>query len=196
MQAERREAAADDRQHLRLRDLHARSAGARGQLESRRRADQRLSRGRDPGRELLALLHRRGRRQRAAGATSWRSAAREGRFEEEGWRIRKDGSRFWASVVIAPMRDTARTARRLRQDHARPDPASKVGRRTRQAGAGAGGGSTARRIPVDRLTRAQDAAHRTSAATPDRPGQSLADGSESRRQASTAPCGSPNASPS
>ncbi|WP_420145134.1 PAS domain S-box protein [Sphingobium sp.] len=27
----------------------------------------------------------------------------EGRFEAEGWRIRKDGSRFWASVVIAPI---------------------------------------------------------------------------------------------
>jgi len=27
---------------------------------------------------------------------------REGRFEGEGWRVRKDGSRFWAEVVIAP----------------------------------------------------------------------------------------------
>jgi PAS domain S-box-containing protein len=27
-------------------------------------------------------------------------ALKEGRFEEEGWRVRKDGSRFWASVVI------------------------------------------------------------------------------------------------
>lgn len=32
-------------------------------------------------------------------------AAREGRFEEEGWRVRKDGSRFWASVVITALRD-------------------------------------------------------------------------------------------
>jgi PAS domain S-box-containing protein len=31
-------------------------------------------------------------------------AAREGQFEEEGWRLRKDGSRFWASVVIAALR--------------------------------------------------------------------------------------------
>jgi len=29
-----------------------------------------------------------------------RVAAREGRFEREGWRVRKDGSRFWAHVVI------------------------------------------------------------------------------------------------
>src|SRR3954453_13641081 len=27
-------------------------------------------------------------------------AAEEGRFEKEGWRVRKDGSRFWAHVVI------------------------------------------------------------------------------------------------
>jgi PAS domain S-box-containing protein len=32
-------------------------------------------------------------------------AKREGRYEEEGWRIRKDGSRFWASVVITALRD-------------------------------------------------------------------------------------------
>jgi PAS domain S-box-containing protein len=32
-------------------------------------------------------------------------AAREGRHAEEGWRIRKDGSRFWASVTISAVRD-------------------------------------------------------------------------------------------
>jgi len=32
-------------------------------------------------------------------------AARVGRFEDEGWRVRKDGSRFWASVVITALRD-------------------------------------------------------------------------------------------
>src|SRR5436309_12647564 len=32
-------------------------------------------------------------------------AKREGRYEEEGWRIRKDGTRFWASVVITALRD-------------------------------------------------------------------------------------------
>jgi PAS domain S-box-containing protein len=34
-------------------------------------------------------------------------AIRDGRFEEEGWRIRKDGSRFWANVVITTLRDDA-----------------------------------------------------------------------------------------
>ena len=32
-------------------------------------------------------------------------AVREGRFENQGWRIRKDGSRFWANVVIDVIRD-------------------------------------------------------------------------------------------
>ena len=32
-------------------------------------------------------------------------AARDGRFEDEGWRIRKDGTRFWANVVITALRD-------------------------------------------------------------------------------------------
>jgi PAS domain S-box-containing protein len=32
-------------------------------------------------------------------------AAREGRFEEEGWRLRQDGSRFWANVVITALRN-------------------------------------------------------------------------------------------
>lgn len=32
-------------------------------------------------------------------------ALREGRFEAEGWRVRKDGSRFWAHAVLDPIRD-------------------------------------------------------------------------------------------
>jgi PAS domain S-box-containing protein len=34
-----------------------------------------------------------------------RIATSEGRYEEEGWRVRKDGSLFWASVVITALRD-------------------------------------------------------------------------------------------
>jgi PAS domain S-box-containing protein len=33
-----------------------------------------------------------------------RTATQEGRFEAEGWRVRKDGTRFWANVVIDPIR--------------------------------------------------------------------------------------------
>ena len=31
------------------------------------------------------------------------TATREGRYEEEAWRVRKDGSRFWANVLITPV---------------------------------------------------------------------------------------------
>ncbi len=43
---------------------------------------------------------------RAAGVPSraLQIAVDDGRFEAQGWRIRKDGSRFWASVVIQPLR--------------------------------------------------------------------------------------------
>jgi two-component system, chemotaxis family, CheB/CheR fusion protein len=33
--------------------------------------------------------------------------AREGRVEDEGWRLRKDGSRFWANEIITALRDSA-----------------------------------------------------------------------------------------
>jgi PAS domain S-box-containing protein len=36
-------------------------------------------------------------------------ATLEGRFEDEGWRLRKDGSRFWANVVITALRDRTGT---------------------------------------------------------------------------------------
>jgi PAS domain S-box-containing protein len=46
---------------------------------------------------------------RAAGvpARALRTAVEEGKFEDEGWRVRKDGTRFWASVVVDPIRDNA-----------------------------------------------------------------------------------------
>ncbi|MET0961387.1 MAG: PAS domain S-box protein [Noviherbaspirillum sp.] len=34
------------------------------------------------------------------------TALREGKFEAEGWRVRKDGTQFWTSVVIDPIYDT------------------------------------------------------------------------------------------
>ena len=38
-------------------------------------------------------------------------AAAEGRYEEEGWRLRKDGTRYWASVVITALRGEDGTLR-------------------------------------------------------------------------------------
>jgi PAS domain S-box-containing protein len=37
--------------------------------------------------------------------TALRTAREQGRFEQEGWRVRKDGSRFWAHVIIDSIRD-------------------------------------------------------------------------------------------
>lgn len=60
-----------------------------------------------------------------------RVAAAEGRYEEEGWRVRKDGSRFWANVVVTALRDETGnlrgyskvtrdiTERRLAEEHRR-----------------------------------------------------------------------------
>jgi PAS domain S-box-containing protein len=49
------------------------------------------------------------REERAAGlpARVLEIAAREGRYEGEGWRVRKDGSRFWAMVVVDAIRNKA-----------------------------------------------------------------------------------------
>ncbi|HKA42958.1 MAG TPA: MASE1 domain-containing protein [Burkholderiales bacterium] len=58
------------------------------------------------GRHFSCFYHRedveRGKPQRDLAA-----AEKEGRCEEEGWRIRKDGDRFWASVIVTPMRGPA-----------------------------------------------------------------------------------------
>jgi len=37
------------------------------------------------------------------------TAAREGRFESEGWRLRRDGTRFWAHVIVDAIRDETGT---------------------------------------------------------------------------------------
>jgi diguanylate cyclase (GGDEF)-like protein/PAS domain S-box-containing protein len=34
-----------------------------------------------------------------------RVAEQDGRYEEEGWRVRKDGSRFWAGLLVTPLID-------------------------------------------------------------------------------------------
>ncbi|HUH12429.1 MAG TPA: histidine kinase dimerization/phospho-acceptor domain-containing protein, partial [Longimicrobiales bacterium] len=45
--------------------------------------------------------------ERAAGKPAWELevAEREGRVEDEGWRLRSDGTRFWANVVITALRN-------------------------------------------------------------------------------------------
>jgi len=48
-------------------------------------------------------------RDRDHPANELEIAIREGKYEEEGWRVRKDGTRFWASVVITALRDSGGT---------------------------------------------------------------------------------------
>ncbi|HEV3118888.1 MAG TPA: PAS domain S-box protein [Gemmataceae bacterium] len=43
--------------------------------------------------------------QRGWPAEVLHNAADHGRFEDEGWRVRKDGSRFWANVIVTALRD-------------------------------------------------------------------------------------------
>jgi PAS domain S-box-containing protein len=52
------------------------------------------------------------REEVAAGKCEMELAAamRDGRFEDEGWRLRRDGSRFWANVVITPLHDASGAA--------------------------------------------------------------------------------------
>ncbi|CAN7470844.1 PAS domain S-box protein [Neorhizobium sp. LjRoot104] len=44
-------------------------------------------------------------RERGEPARSLETARREGRFEREGWRQRKDGTRFWAHVIVDAIRN-------------------------------------------------------------------------------------------
>ncbi len=41
-------------------------------------------------------------------ARALRIAREEGRYDEEGWRVRKDGTFFWASIVIDPIKEDGR----------------------------------------------------------------------------------------
>jgi PAS domain S-box-containing protein len=44
--------------------------------------------------------------ERGKPAEALRIAAEQGRYEGEGWRLRKDGSRFWAQAILTAVRDT------------------------------------------------------------------------------------------
>jgi rsbT co-antagonist protein RsbR len=42
--------------------------------------------------------------QRGLPEHELQAAAKDGRFEDEGWRVRKDGKKFWANVIISALR--------------------------------------------------------------------------------------------
>ena len=74
-----------------------------------------------------------------------------------------------------------RQAARVREGHPRSDRAARGRCGAAPAGAGAGGDPPSRRVPLDRLARAQDAAHRGPASIPE-PAQGLAEHDEKVRQ--------------
>ena len=80
---------------------------ADGNVASWNRGAQ-LTKGYTPG-EIIGRSHAEfyTREDRAAGKPQQmlERATRDGRLEDEGWRVRKDGSRFWADVVITALRD-------------------------------------------------------------------------------------------
>ena len=53
----------------------------------------------------FSVFYTKADRDRHWPATELKLATRDGRFEDEGWRVRKDGTRFWANVVITALRD-------------------------------------------------------------------------------------------
>lgn len=60
-------------------------------------------------------------------------AARRGHIEDEGWRIRKDGSRFWANVVVTALRNArenlqgfAKVTRDMTERHAKEEALAKA----------------------------------------------------------------------
>ena len=88
-------------------DLHPRHRRTRRDLEPGRRTHQGIQGRRDHRQTLLDLLST-PRSRRAAGKTEREleiATSADGRFEEEGWRVRKDGSRMWANVTITALRN-------------------------------------------------------------------------------------------
>ena len=53
----------------------------------------------------FSIFYLPGDEERDKPARELEIAAREGRLEDEDWRVRKDGSRFWANVIITAIRD-------------------------------------------------------------------------------------------
>jgi PAS domain S-box-containing protein len=88
----------------RLRIVSAGSEWLRDQLEHRREAIKGYAASEIIGHHF-SVFYPQESIERGLPALELITAERDGRFEDEGWRVRKDGSRFWANVVITPLRD-------------------------------------------------------------------------------------------
>ena len=172
-----------------LRDLHARSRGPR-----RRRWNAGAERINGYkaheiiGRHFWRRSIRRTRSRRSGRSRSLRMAREHGRFEDEGWRVRKDGATFWASVVVTPIYDERRASHRLRQGDARPDRSQ--ARRDAGEGRATDATSSSRCWPTSCAIRSRRSATRCSCSTrvprPTRPSNGCAKCSSARRLSSPA----------
>src|SRR3954467_15372326 len=59
----------------------------------------------------FSVFYTRESTERGWPAHELKVATAEGQLEDEGWRVRKDGSRFWANVVITALFDERRNLR-------------------------------------------------------------------------------------
>ena len=53
----------------------------------------------------FSVLYTEEDRRSGKPARALQTSREQGKFEDEGWRVRRDGTRFWASVVVDPIRD-------------------------------------------------------------------------------------------
>jgi PAS domain S-box-containing protein len=104
LRAERAAAAPAGREHPGLRHLHAGPQRPGVDLEPGGAEHHPVHSRRDLGQDTSHLLPAE-TAQSEYPQKELDTAQATGRFEEEGWRVRKDGSRFWAHVVIRAMRD-------------------------------------------------------------------------------------------
>ena len=105
LRRERGAAAADRRERHRLRHLHA-GPGRQGRhLELGGQEPARLRGGRRSSAGTARSCSSRRTSSGASPSRRSRKALERGRAENERWHVRKDGSRFWASGLLMPMRD-------------------------------------------------------------------------------------------
>ena len=91
----------------RLRHLHARPRWPDHQLERGGAPAQGHEEAADPLEQHFSRFYVEEDRAARLPSRALAVAAAEGRFEGEGWRVRQDGDRFWAHVVVDPIRGPA-----------------------------------------------------------------------------------------
>ena len=94
-----------------LRDLDARRYRRRDELEQRRRSDHGLRRGGDARQALFPFLSRPRTSTAPSRGSSCARRTTKAVLQTKSWRVRKDGTQFWASTVISALYDAERKHR-------------------------------------------------------------------------------------